>query len=359
MADTTQTTEAAKAAPTPVADAGTKILKQVNYYFSDSNFPKDKFLREKAKQNPQGYIPLQVLTTFNRLKELTTDVAVIADALKASEIVELNEDKTMIKRRNPLPEDDTSLPRSIYSKGWPQGTTIEKVAEFYAPYGKVLSVHLRRVKTTKDFKGSLTVEFSTEDEAKAALAAAPQMEGHTITHQTKESWAQEKRDAFQAKKQKKKEQKEQKQQKEKPGEKRKADDGPQDGDEESYPRGTIISFKGVGEGVNRFDLKPVFAEYGDVAYVDFQDKAVEGLVRYKTAEDASKALKELTESKREFGGSVPTLVLLEGEEEKKYWDVVAASSKAQGKRGGRGGRGGKGGRGRGGKGRGGKKQKTG
>jgi hypothetical protein len=168
MADTdttTSTTTTPNSEPTTLApstpnaetspstpDLSAKILKQVDYYFSDSNYPKDKFLRTRAKQNPHGYIPVDVLTTFNRLKELTTDVGVIAHALKSSTMVELNDDSTMLRRINPLPEDDTSLPRSIYSRGWAPDTTIEKVAEFFAPYGKVLSVRLRKDKPTKAFK---------------------------------------------------------------------------------------------------------------------------------------------------------------------------------------------------------------
>lgn len=31
-----------------------KIRKQVEFYFNDSNFPKDKFLRGEAEKNPEG-----------------------------------------------------------------------------------------------------------------------------------------------------------------------------------------------------------------------------------------------------------------------------------------------------------------
>jgi hypothetical protein len=172
-----------------------------------------------------------------------------------------------------------------------------------------------------------------------------------LTYRTKEEWAQCKREFYQETIKKNKEKIE------KAREKRKAtgEAGAEEENDKSYPHGTILSFKGIGDEQKRNELKPIFAEFGDVGYIDFLDGASEGLVRYKTAEDATKALKELIDSKREFGGNVPTLSILEGEDEKKYWDVVAASMKAQGGRGGRGGRG----RGRGGgRGRGNKKQKT-
>jgi len=310
-------------------------------------------LRTKAKENPDGYIPISVLTTFNRLKQLTTDVAIIAEAVKNSDIVELSEDSTMLKRKWPLPEEDTSLPRSIYSKGWPEGTTIEKAAEFYAPHGKVLSVRLRK-RPTGEFKGAIVVEFSSEEEAKAALAAAPQLEGHTLTYQSKEVWAQEKREAFQKKKAIQKEKKkEQKEKSEKKGKDKKRKE-PDEEEEEEYTKGLILSYKGIGPQ-KREDLKPIFSEFGDVQFVDHTANAENGYIRFAAPEQASKAVESLTASKREFGGKVPTLAILEGEEEQKYWQALNEAKK--GGRGGRGrGRGGRGGRGRGG-GRGGKSKR--
>jgi len=65
----------------------TKALReQIEFYFSDSNFPGDKFLQGEAAKRPDDhYISLSVLPAFNRVKRFTTDLAVIADALKDSD----------------------------------------------------------------------------------------------------------------------------------------------------------------------------------------------------------------------------------------------------------------------------------
>jgi hypothetical protein len=40
---------------TPVSEElKTKIKKQVEFYFSDSNYPRDKFLRTEASKDPEG-----------------------------------------------------------------------------------------------------------------------------------------------------------------------------------------------------------------------------------------------------------------------------------------------------------------
>lgn len=55
----------------------------LQYYFGDANISRDKFLLEEAKKD-EGWIPLTVLLTFNRLKCLSEDHAVIMNALRKS-----------------------------------------------------------------------------------------------------------------------------------------------------------------------------------------------------------------------------------------------------------------------------------
>ena len=57
-----------------------KILKQVEFYFSDSNLPKDKFLLEETKKN-EGWVALSTLMSFSRMKQLTEDLEVVKGAL--------------------------------------------------------------------------------------------------------------------------------------------------------------------------------------------------------------------------------------------------------------------------------------
>lgn len=47
--------EAAADTPVPAPDPA-KVKKQVEFYFSDSNFPRDKFLRTEASKDPDGCI---------------------------------------------------------------------------------------------------------------------------------------------------------------------------------------------------------------------------------------------------------------------------------------------------------------
>ena len=86
--------------PETAEEVAAAVLKQVEFYFSDKNFAKDKFLKEETAKSPEQWVNISVLSTFNRMKVLvpSLDLAVIADALKTSTAVEVSEDGTKVRR---------------------------------------------------------------------------------------------------------------------------------------------------------------------------------------------------------------------------------------------------------------------
>lgn len=85
-----------------------QIKDQIEFYFSDSNLLKDKFLSSLINKDENGYVDLNIISNFNRMKKLTKKVKNIIKAIENSDLVELNDDKTKIRRKIPLPENDTS-----------------------------------------------------------------------------------------------------------------------------------------------------------------------------------------------------------------------------------------------------------
>ncbi|TKW12678.1 hypothetical protein SEVIR_5G050800v4 [Setaria viridis] len=87
--------------PSPVlspkaAELRSKILTQVEYYFSDTNLERDDFLKSLMDEN--GWVPVSKVADFNRLKKMTTDIHLIVDALANSSLLEVQDDK--IRRRS-------------------------------------------------------------------------------------------------------------------------------------------------------------------------------------------------------------------------------------------------------------------
>ncbi|KAG8377963.1 hypothetical protein BUALT_Bualt08G0088500 [Buddleja alternifolia] len=72
------------------------IVKQIDYYFSDENLVKDDFLRSKMDEH--GWVPITLIASFPRVKQLTQDIQVILESLRISAIVEVQGGK--LRRRN-------------------------------------------------------------------------------------------------------------------------------------------------------------------------------------------------------------------------------------------------------------------
>jgi hypothetical protein len=81
-----------------MSDNTSAIKKQIEFYFSDSNYRKDTFLKAAAESDPDGFVAISVLLTFNRLKALSTDISLVADAVRDSAVVVVSEDGTKLKR---------------------------------------------------------------------------------------------------------------------------------------------------------------------------------------------------------------------------------------------------------------------
>ena len=70
---------------------------QVEYYFGDYNLPKDKFLQEQVKENDGGWVTMETMLNFKRLSNMTKEVDVILEALKGSELIEIDQENKKIR----------------------------------------------------------------------------------------------------------------------------------------------------------------------------------------------------------------------------------------------------------------------
>ncbi|XP_023642563.1 la-related protein 1C-like [Capsella rubella] len=65
----------------------TRIRNQVHYYFSEKNLKTDNFMR--MRMSSEGFVHIQFIAGFNKLKALTRNIQLIVDALQNSNVVEL------------------------------------------------------------------------------------------------------------------------------------------------------------------------------------------------------------------------------------------------------------------------------
>lgn len=364
------------------------IRRQLEYYFSDSNLPRDKFLRAKTEENEHGFVDMSVLLTFKRLQALGATPTSIAAAVTDSILLALNDDLTRVRRTTPLPQVSLFDTRAVYAKGWiarTQPPTIDELVAMFSPSGKVLSVKIRRFEDQLDkkkyFKGSIFVEMESAEAADRVIAEqyeieVPNEDGTVVKRplvlKLMDDYRKDKKEEerarlarFRSKGQKRKREdrdniKEQDGHavaKEGPSEDKprtdkshraSREDKSNDKDRQVIP-GLILGFEGFGPDVTREDIREAFETHSEIAWVDFQRGDAEGYIRFARSGDAKAAQKAMEESRMQFGGKEPVFAILEGEAEEAYWremwskkDAMVEHARKKRRENGRGGFGGRG-----------------
>ena len=107
--------EAPAPAPSAEDELATKILRQVEYYFSDDSYPFDEYIKS---QETNGWTPLATIAAFKKMVSYTTDLDVIRSALKASDALDLDDKGDSIKRRYVTPDQDPNKERIVHASGF-------------------------------------------------------------------------------------------------------------------------------------------------------------------------------------------------------------------------------------------------
>ncbi|XP_015924136.1 lupus La protein homolog [Parasteatoda tepidariorum] len=300
-----------------------KVIRQIEYYFGNYNLGRDKFLKEELKKD-DGWVPLETMVRFQRLKQMNVDFETISAALKKSpnQLMEVSDDCTKIRRRAPVPEnvdrgemDD----RSLYVKGFKRETTLDQVLDFFKDY-KVENVMMRKRRQGDKFffKGSVFATFETQADCDSFFEKKGiKFDKTEMLKERKKDYVKRKDEFFEnlrAEKAKKKE----------AGEK----------DKEDTPKGCLLKIIGItDESIKRDDVRKAMEEYGNVAFVDFFAGNTDAVIRFKegiVSELLSKLEEEDGVKKLQIGSVKATLSLIDGEEETKYWEKIKSFSKQKG-----------------------------
>lgn len=132
-------------------------------------------------------MPIDLIHSFKRMRHFQPLSAIIA-ALKESNHLGVVDNDTAIQRKVPIASnmkdkthdeiqkviEDEAMARSVYAKGFgnEEPNTQFDIEAFFAAHGSTNQVRLRR-DNMKHFKGSVFVEYDSEETAKRFLALDP------------------------------------------------------------------------------------------------------------------------------------------------------------------------------------------
>ncbi|XP_052635179.1 uncharacterized protein LOC128137960, partial [Harpia harpyja] len=75
-----------------------RVVSQVEFYLSDENLAKDAFLLKHVQKNKMGFVSVKLLTFLKKVEYLTHDWWLTLYALQFSELLEVNEEGTKVRR---------------------------------------------------------------------------------------------------------------------------------------------------------------------------------------------------------------------------------------------------------------------
>ncbi|KAK1299439.1 hypothetical protein QJS10_CPB14g00468 [Acorus calamus] len=142
-----------------------KIVRQVEYYFSNENLPTDKFLLKFVKKN-KGFVPIEVIASFRKMKKLVQDSSQIEIALRTSSQLIISSDKKSVKRLKPLSDSDISNAefRTVLVENLPDDHSRDNLQRIFGDVGKDLPV--------VDYHGHVLhalIEYERVEEAENAV----------------------------------------------------------------------------------------------------------------------------------------------------------------------------------------------
>lgn len=149
-----------------------QLRAQMEFYFSDSNLSKDRYLKQKILLSKEGYVDLSIFLQFNKIRTLTSNLKLLTKSLKKSDLLELNVEKSMVKRKNIYsePELEDTNKKTIYVENLPSRTTLDILKKhFEEKFGTVSYISLPKFKSSHHLKGFSFIEFSKKKYAKKAI----------------------------------------------------------------------------------------------------------------------------------------------------------------------------------------------
>ncbi|KAK4424178.1 La-related protein 6C [Sesamum alatum] len=121
-----------------------KIIKQAEYMFSDMSMLANETLVKHVNKDPEGYVPINFVSTLKKLKSLNVNNQMVAQALRSSTKLVVSSDGKKVRRKNPFTEkekEDLQL-RTVIAENLPDDHSHQKIEKMFNVVGSIRSIRI-------------------------------------------------------------------------------------------------------------------------------------------------------------------------------------------------------------------------
>ncbi|KAA6377238.1 MAG: hypothetical protein EZS28_027235, partial [Streblomastix strix] len=141
------------------------VKKQLEIIFSDENIPRDITLKREMAKNPEGWVDIELILSYQNVQYLTQDQYAAGEALRGSRLLVVKADYTQIKRRENPPNIEDLDNRTVVAQGFPIQSTIKEVSDLFGQFGQIGDVIQLKDDKSLKFNGFAKIVFKRKESA--------------------------------------------------------------------------------------------------------------------------------------------------------------------------------------------------
>ncbi|XP_038694359.1 la-related protein 6C isoform X2 [Tripterygium wilfordii] len=125
-------------------DLRLKIVKQVEYQFSDMSLLANESMSRHISKDPEGFVPLSVIASTKKMKSLVTSNQLLAQALRFSSKLVVTEDGQKVKRKHPFTDKDKEdlQARTVVVENLPEDHSHHNLEKIFGVVGSVKNIRI-------------------------------------------------------------------------------------------------------------------------------------------------------------------------------------------------------------------------
>uniref|UniRef100_A0ACD5W703 Uncharacterized protein n=1 Tax=Avena sativa TaxID=4498 RepID=A0ACD5W703_AVESA len=138
------------------ADIAHKIIKQVEYQFSDTNLIANDFLMKIMNKDAEGYVPMSVISSWKKVKAMGVTSQMLVKALRTSENLVISHDGKRVRRAQPFNDRhrEELQSRMIIAENLPRDSTRNSLEKIFGTIGSVKNIRIRHPQEPSTAKSS-------------------------------------------------------------------------------------------------------------------------------------------------------------------------------------------------------------